>query len=82
MTTGVVAMVSLESVARVPLSSTVHQLALDNLREAGSERDGRDEGVSLCNGVNPRVEMEMCVLEPISDVHERDAGLYGAQFLF
>lgn len=77
-----VTVVLFEAIARVNLSGALHQLALDDLGKAARERDCRDECVGLDNGDDPGVESEMSVLEPICDVDEGDAGVYGLELFF
>jgi hypothetical protein len=78
---GSIAVVFLKAIPRVDLTGPPHQLALDDLGEAARKGDRRDECVSLCKGSDPSVEL-VRVFEPINDVNERDARLYGAEFLF
>ena len=77
-----VSAVLFEAIARVELSSTIHQLALHDLGKAARERDCSDELVSLGEGVDPAIEKTPGVFKPVHDVNERDAGVYGEQLRF
>lgn len=73
-----IAAVPLETVAWIKLSSTIHQLALDDLGKAAGERDGRNERVCLGKRHESGVEPRACIFEPVDDVKTTTTRINGA----